>query len=183
VEPVSLLEAKMQLNLDSGYTDDDTLINIYIKAARREVENLLNRALITTSKTGKLDYFYSHEIRIPSSPLISITSLTYIDSAGSSQTLVEDTDFTVHETGIESVITPAYNESWPVTRDQKGAITIVYTCGYGATSADVPDEVRVGIMMSVADLYRMRESYTCAQQYVNKHFHDLLQREKFKRFI
>jgi uncharacterized phiE125 gp8 family phage protein len=181
---VTLTQAKAHLNLDATFTDDDTLITDYITAARREVENLLGRTLITTTYTMTLDYFYAWEIRVPSSPLISITTLSYIDLDGTSQNLVEDTDFIVRKVGqVEGVITPDYGEEWPNTRDEKGAVTIVYTAGYGASDSDVPMEINVGIRQVVADLYRLRESDSCAEQYVNKHFKRLLSREKRRRFV
>ena len=183
VEPVDLNDVKRQLNIDTSDTTDDTLLTDYITAARREVENKLNRTLITTEYTMKLDFIYDTEIRIPSSPLISVTSFDYIDTSGNSQSLVEGTDFKVCSNGIESVLTPEYNILWPDTRDEKEAVTIVYDAGYGAAASDVPQEIRTAITMVVADLYRLREAASCAEQYVNKRFENLLGRETFRRLV
>lgn len=181
-EPVTLAEVKAHLNLDSGFTDDDTLITSYIKAARREVENLVNRTLITTTKRFSLDYFYDSEIRIPSSPLQSITSIVYQDLSDTQQTWAT-TEYDVHTDGIEGLVTLAYNKTWPDVLDDKNAITITYVCGYGSNTTDVPEEIRVAIMMTVADLYRLRESDTCAPQFANKHVDRLLDVERFRRLV
>lgn len=168
VEPLSLIEAKSHLRVDIG--DDDTLISSRIKAAREEAETATNRQFITATWQLKLDHFpyagYSTEaidcegsIRLPRAPIATASqvAITYIDTAGVSQTLAT----TVY--GVDIATEPGrvfllYNQTWPSTRGQKRAVTITYVAGYGTTSTSVPERARSLVALMLSDLYENRET-------------------------
>jgi uncharacterized phiE125 gp8 family phage protein len=49
----------------------------------------------------------------------------------------------------------AYGKSWPSTYDEIQAVQIRFVCGY-ATAADVPAEIKLAILLKVAQLYEHR---------------------------
>lgn len=128
-------------------TDDDRLLSDFEKDAVDYVEKYTSRFLLPTTVDLNLDYFpCSIELRRP--PIQSVTSITYLDTNGDSQTFsssryVVDTD---REPGL---ITPAYGESWPATRCQIEAVTVRFVCGY-ADADSVPEGIKTAIKWHVA---------------------------------
>lgn len=161
-EPVTLAEAKLNMRVDT--TADDTLITSLIVAARQWCEQFANRAYMTQTITAKMDRFPLF-IKMPRSPLLTVESINYIDTAGDSQLLstdVYDVD-TISEPGE---ITLKFGQSWPTTQRIHHAVTIVYTAGYNATAetvTDVPQTVKQAIFLLVAHWYDNR-SETCPDQ-------------------
>lgn len=126
-EPISLAEAKDHLRLE-GYADEDTLVGGIRSAARAYVETFTTRQVVTASWQLTLDWFPS-VIELPHPPLQTVTSITYVDTAGDTQTLATSV-YTVDNTGLIGRIYPAYNQSWPSTRSQPNAVTVTYVAGY-----------------------------------------------------
>jgi len=144
VEPVSLADAKGQLRL--SLADDDALITALIVAAREYVETFTHRALITQTWDDTRDAFPGDDvIWLPKAPLVSVTSVTYVDSNGATQTW-SSTLYTVDApTGPKArvaCIVPNYGQSYPSTRDVINAVTIRFVAGYGATATAVPASLK-----------------------------------------
>ncbi len=154
--PVSLDELKAHLRIDSDDTTEDQLLDAYLGAATRWSEAYCNRKWLTATCTEVFDEF-PVMIRPRWSPLIAVTSITYIDTAGATQTL----DASLYQ--IDTVtepgrIIPAYDEDWPEIRGgDLNSVTMVYTAGYGSSTSDVPEVVRNAIMMIAGALYENRE--------------------------
>ena len=79
VEPVTLTAAKAHLRVD--ISDDDDLITAIIKAAREWCEEYLDRTLIHTQWTMRMDAF-PWEFKLPRPPMAqagttTVTSVTY----------------------------------------------------------------------------------------------------------
>lgn len=164
-EPVTLAEAKAHCRV--AISDDDGLIAGYIIAARMHLETETRRAFMTQTYDATFDYEwprvwdrckvdYRPQITLPKAPLQSVTSVTYVDDAGASQTLATD-QYRVSANGIEGLIEPAYNVSWPTVREQMGCVTVRFVCGYGANPSDVPEPLRQAILLLVGHFYENRE--------------------------
>lgn len=93
-------------------------------------------------------------LELPRYPLQSITSITYLDTDGSSKTL--DPSVYVVTTGSPGRVAPAYGHIWPVTLPQIGAVTVRLVAGYGDTADKVPLNVRQAILLLVSHLYLNR---------------------------
>jgi uncharacterized phiE125 gp8 family phage protein len=154
IEPVSLAEGKLHLKIETADTADDTLISALIKAAREFCEGYQNRAYIERAITMKLDDF-PDEIILPAPPLISVTSVKYIDTAGTQQTLA-GTVYTVDTTSEPGRVVLAYNQSWPSIRGDANGVEVVYKAGYGAAAANVPEGVKAAIKLMLTHLYENR---------------------------
>ena len=171
VEPISLEEAKLWLRVD--HTEEDDLITELEKSARRSCEAFTRRSFINTTWTLKLDEFpsaecrtslasissaRSDEITLPRSPLSSVTSITYTDTDGNTQT-VSASNYTV-DTGSEpGRVVPAFNAFWPLTRNVINAVSVLHVSGYGAAETSVPSGLKIAIRVLMADLYEERGSF------------------------
>lgn len=160
-EPVTLDEVKKQVNVD--HDDDDTYLTALIIAARQQVEVLLNRKLITTEVTQKMDYFCD-VILLPFPRLQDVTSVKYIDQLGVEQT-IDEADYQVDNVSEPGRLVAAYGKYWPLPRIQPNAVEIAFTCGYGDEPADVPECVKLAIKMLVAQYYANRETATEVEQF------------------
>lgn len=155
VEPVTLNEARDFMRVD--YDDDDALIKELIKAARRHAENVTERAFINQTWTLGLDCFWgSSVLYLPRPPLSSVTSITYVDTDGNSQTVAAST-YSVDTTHEPGRVWLAYGQTWPTPRAERNAVTVTYVAGYGAAASSVPETARIAIKMMVSDMYENRD--------------------------
>ncbi len=139
----------------STNTTENPKLGILIKAAREYAERVCNRRFINSTWDLKLDYFPC-EIRLPYPPLSSVTSISYVDTNGDTQT-VSSSVYSVDASSEPGVITLAYGQDWPSARDQRNAVTVRYVAGYGASSSSVPESVRQAIMLIAAHWFEQRE--------------------------
>lgn len=168
LEPVSLADAKAHARVD--ITDDDALIESLIVRARSFCEEQTRRSFITSTWRMSLDRFpcgplerfqgpavEARDILLPRPPLIAVTSIAYLDTNGAAQT-VASTDYIVSNDDEPARLALAYGKDWPDTLPQLNAVTITYTAGYGATRADVPEQIKHAMLMLVSHWYENREA-------------------------
>src|SRR5262245_53830344 len=140
-EPVTLEEAKQYLKVE--YPDDDNLITSLIRSAREHCEKITRRSFISTTWTTNLDRFpgswnfykpaYPEQenlIFLTKSPVQEVTSIDYIASDGSSQTM-ESSAYVLDNISEPARISPSYGRTWPVARWQPSAVAVTYVAGYG----------------------------------------------------
>jgi len=171
-EPLTLVRVRSHLRLDATgspatHPDDDDL-NAFITAARERVEGrngYLRRALVSQIWDYKLDDFPSARgsIRIPLPPLISVGSISYVDSDGVSQTLAASV-YDVDTAPAPGEIHLAWNQTWPSARNQKNAVTVRFTAGYAVTNSpvsdygeNVPKPILQAMLLMIGDWYNNRE--------------------------
>lgn len=141
------------------YASDDTLLTSLITVAREYAENYLNRALITQTWELVLDDWPSEDyIDIPMSPLQSVTSIKYKDTAGTEATW-SSAEYIVDADSFVGRIVPAYGYSWPsMSLYPVSGIRIRFVAGYGDAATDVPERFRHAILLLAAFLYERREA-------------------------
>ena len=154
VEPVST--ADMRTHLRITQTSDNDYLDSLVKAAREACEEYQFRRLINSTWDLKLDFF-PYEICVPYPPLSSVTSITYTDTAGDSQTLAS-TLYTVDTTMEPGRIVPAYGQSWPSTRAHINVVTVRYVAGYGSAATSLPASTIHGIKKLAAFWYERRDA-------------------------
>lgn len=150
-EPLSRAEAKLHLRVD--LTDDDADIDDLVRAARELVEEHSGRSLVTQTWRLELDRFPCWDIRLPRGPLQSVTSITYIDVAGATQTLSSSLYRVVPS---RNLVEPVYAGYWPATQYVSGAVLVTYAAGFGAAGA-VPLRAKQAIKLLVGEWYANRE--------------------------
>ncbi len=155
-EPASLAEAKKHCRID--HADDDALIGGYILAARQWAETYLRRALCTQTLELTLDC-WPDTIVLPRPPHQSVTSVSYLDTAGTLQVLpTTDYQTDLSSDSLAGRIRPAYQKTWPSLQlDVFNPVRIRYVAGYGSNPSNVPDPIRSAILLLVGHLYENRE--------------------------
>lgn len=156
LEPVTLAEAKLHLRVDTSA--DDALITTLILAARTLAEEVSGRAFIDQTWDWFLDEFENSDtlLRIPKPPLNSIVTLKYIDEDGATITLAAS-EYKVDTASEPGRVVPAFDKTWPATRDEINAVEIRFLAGFGTATADVPDRFKAAIKLIVGGWYEFRE--------------------------
>lgn len=128
-EPVSRDQAICHLR-ESDSTAQNELIDALITAARESVENFTRRILVQQTLKVTLDRFPGC-IELPVSPVREVSSIQYVDTAGSTQTL-STANYQVDLLTDERVrIRPVYGETWPSTQpDTFNAVTVTFIAGF-----------------------------------------------------
>lgn len=154
-ECLTTAEAKEHLRITATSTSDDADIARLILVASRNVERLASVQLMPATYRIKLDAFPCWELKLPLPPLRAVSSIGYVDTNGSTQTLSS----TAYQVDIDSMpgrLMPGWGNTWPATRDIYNAVTITYTNGF-ADSTSIPPEARHAVRMMCSQLYEMRE--------------------------
>jgi uncharacterized phiE125 gp8 family phage protein len=149
LEPVSLGEAKDHCRVDGA--DFDAMIAGHLIAARQHCEQYTGRAFVSRTYDLTIDWGWPTDgcgprIELPRPPAVSVSSITYIDSAGASQVLSPG-DYVLSKGSIYGSIVPGYFANWPAVRSQRDAITVRFVAGYGSQMGDVPEPIRHAILM------------------------------------
>lgn len=161
-EPISTADAKAHLRVDDS--GEDALIGNLVVVARQAAESFLRRALIDQTWELKRDRFFgagATPLWVPLPPLQSVSSITYVDTAGDAQTWASskyDVDTPAGPYAAPGRIDPAFGESWPSTRSQMNAVTITFLAGYGAAGSNVPQAILQGMYLLIGHLFANREA-------------------------
>lgn len=152
-EPVTASELSIHSHVDSP--DGQELLSQYLMAARAWVENDCKLALSTRTATLYLDSFPLEYIEVRMPPLVSVSSITYVDYDGSTQTLSSSL-YRVDAAGRPGRITPVYGNLWPNTPEVTNAVTVTATVGYASASA-VPEAAKQAIRFMAGLFFEQRE--------------------------
>ena len=153
-EPVTTAEFKAWSRITTSA--DDTLILALIATAREWAEAYTDRSFINTTYDYSLNSF-AGIIRLPRSPLSSITSVKYVDTAGTTQTLSSSV-YRVDTAREPGSVTLEYGQTWPSVRSVTNNVIVRFVAGYGATATSVPERVKSAIKHYAADMYEHREA-------------------------
>ncbi|MBK7873921.1 MAG: phage head-tail connector protein [Saprospiraceae bacterium] len=153
-EPLSPTEVKNWLKVDSS-TDDD-LITILIASARQEVERYCQIALLPQTIVETFNCFYSYGLRLSVSPLISVTSITYLSPGESSASTLSTDLYAVHPSERPPLVYRKAYATFPTVEAQMAVINVTYQAGY-ANAAAVPAAIKKAMLMLIADSYQNRQ--------------------------
>lgn len=157
VEPVTLDEAKQHCRID--ITDDDNLVELYLAAARVEVENHCERMFVAQGFIGQYHVVDgAAPITLGRWPVEAVTAVEQIHADGSPVTAIAgwslDSTFGV-------LYPPA--AGWPVGPD---AVRVKFTGGppapEGSSSTPAPPPVRASVLWLTAQYYSNRAAVSLA---------------------
>lgn len=205
-EPVTAAELDAHLRGDGVLASEEgTLLNGLITAAREYVEEFTRRALITQSWTlvmdawptasnnlgwwdgtrqGSLTQGQAGYVELPIGPLQSITSIKTYDDDNSSTTFSFSNYFADTNATPGQVILNT-GATWPVFTRTRNGIEIIYVAGYGDAATDVPGALKIAVKQLAAHWYENRE-FVKTQSDQNQaaaplHVQSILNRWKVKR--
>lgn len=138
-EPISVGQARAHTNIDD--ITDDALIADYIAAARAWAEKQTGSFYRSATAVVTFETLTS-PLDLGLTPVNSVTSITYSDVDGATQTL--DTGAYVLTGGIVE------GEDWPE------GVNVTVTCSVGYDSHTIPDDDRVALYRMVAHQYDNR---------------------------
>jgi hypothetical protein len=176
VEPVTLAQLKRHARVD--ITEDDVYLAGLIRNVREFCEGAQNRAYLNTVFDARYCGFpvsggyYNRAIRemgpsplwlpsaqglmqLPRPPLVSVTSITYIDTGGISQ-VVDPSLYNVSP-GSPGWVEAAWGQTWPLPRNELDSVTIRFVAGYGADPSSVPGTIQQVILLLAGHWYENRE--------------------------
>jgi len=160
VLPLTLEEVKQHLRVDSD--DEDALLFGYIRAETENVEQVLNRALVTQTVDLYLDAFPSDgTVNLPRSPVQSVTGVNYTTqgSTGVYGSTVGAAQYTADIFSTPARVVRRSTGEWPTADlETDNPIRVRYTAGYGDMGSDVPEPIRTAILLRVGDRYWNREA-------------------------
>ena len=155
-EPISLDEARSQCGL-VGNNAHDADLQGFITSAREQVENDTGLVCYTGSFTWKLtDWPYESWFEIRAlRPVTAITSITYLDGSGATQTWAASS-YQLETSTVVPLVRLTYAQSWPGDfRGDVNGITVTLVAGYASVEA-VPQRVKQAVRLAVHVLWLLK---------------------------
>lgn len=127
---ISVEEARLQCKVDPDDTSHDGLLGTLIAAAHEYAEHYTQTSIGEQSLELALDCFpaCNEPIELRRGPVTSVTSVTYVDTAGVVQTLPVD-QYVLDDFRNPARLVAAYGVSWPSTRRIANAVKVRYDAG------------------------------------------------------
>jgi len=170
IEPVSIADMRAHCRID--HTDEDDLLAAYVAAARSWCEEYCRRSFITQTITLRREAFTPTpaddscgcvgdwravtRIRLPRGPIQSVTGITYVDTAGDTQTLAT-TVYEMVDDPEMAFISLRNGQAWPSINCEAAPVSMVYVAGYGDMASNVPAPIRHAIKMMSGQFFEFRE--------------------------
>jgi len=157
-EPILLAEARDHLRIEAfGSPEahpDDAKIELLISSAREWCEQYTGRALAQQTIEVAYDNFPENGIELPLTPVISITSIKYIDPQGIENTLA-NTVYALDDYSQPNWIVLQANQIWPTTNGVANNVKIRLTVGN--TTSNIPKAIKSAMLLLVGNLYENRQ--------------------------
>lgn len=148
--PVSLADAKAHCRVDGS--DEDALISALLDAASVAVSEMSGRVLV--AETWRMSVSgASGDLRLPKSPVQSITAITYYDRDGVEQAANVD-DFFLFADEDRAILRPKDGKAWPSVQSREEALSVDFVAGYDA----VPSNLGQAVLLLVGHWYQNREA-------------------------
>jgi uncharacterized phiE125 gp8 family phage protein len=148
IEPVTLAELKLQTHIT--FTDQDAILNSYIKAARVQAEEYQRQSYITQTWELSFDGYPEFPIFLLRPPVQSLVSVKIYDEDNVETSMALD-NFYLDTSSTPARLCFAEDGEWPLTYLRKiDAVKIRYDTGFGDDTTDVPENIRHAIMLMAA---------------------------------
>lgn len=148
---VTLTDAKEHLRV-TGSAEDD-LISALVSAASDFIGEYSGRVL--SSETWKIMApAFDGTVKLPKSPLISVTEIGYFDTSGAALT-ADLSDFSTVICDDWSYITPKSGKSWPSSDTVRlDGASITFTAGYSV----LPPALRMAVLLMIGHYFENRST-------------------------
>jgi uncharacterized phiE125 gp8 family phage protein len=154
-EPVTLKQAKKQLELAEADDSHDEQLQFLIETSRDSVERDTGMAMLTQT-VEHVQAGFTVSIQLQRRPVQSITSIQYYDDGNSIQTLSTN----IYQLNpSKERIELKYLQDWPTTADRWDAVKVTYVAGY-TSPASVPASLRQMMLLKLGFLFENRDQMT-----------------------
>ena len=150
--PLTAANLRAHCSIAADDTSFDALLTDYIAAATAMVQDFTGKAIGAQTWKLSLDRF-SDAMELPRGPVTGAPTITYVDTAGSVQTLAGSVYLTDLTSEPQRVVL-APNKAWPATQTRVNAVIIEFGTGYAAPPATMLQAIR----MMVASWFAGREA-------------------------
>ena len=154
-EPLTTAEAKLFARVD--ISTDDTLVDIMVSAARDRLERETGRVFRNTTFVQK---FSGHspggDIVLARGPVSSVTSVQYVDGAGSTQPAAASVYDAILGRDPARIVL-AHGQSWTTPRQQEESVIVTYVAGYGTNNTAIPKSYLMALYQQFAHDYTHRD--------------------------
>lgn len=150
---LSTANAKLQLRLESSYTDEDTLIDAYVVAAISNCENFINGHIQPKTLVLWFDQFQNYEFE--TYPVI-VSSVKYYKKDEASLTTLATTDWYTTKTSNKKTKLVIDEIPGDVEDDRPDVVQVTATLGYASANL-IPEPIVLAIKLQVSDMYERRE--------------------------
>ena len=152
---VPLADAKGALRIEDDSTDLDDQVTAWTKGVIAAAENKTGQCLMQQTWEVRLDDFPDCELELPH-PVIEITSVKYLDQAGTERTLAPEA-YRLKREAYRTTIRPVGGVDWPLTQDAEDAeadpVVVAVVCGYGDATTDVPEAFTLYILAKLVEQF------------------------------
>ncbi|WP_170840514.1 head-tail connector protein [Janthinobacterium lividum] len=146
--PVSIEQARANMRIDGDYMDQS--LELWLKGITATAEHEIGQCLMRQTWEVRLDAFPA-AIDLPH-PVLSVTSVAYLDVDGAKQTLVPEA-YKLVPARYKTALVPARGAAWPLTSPEPHAVVVTVECGYGDTSDKVPSNVQLYLLAKLVDQF------------------------------
>ncbi len=157
-EPVSLELLRQHCRVVAA--DEDDLLRSYLQTAREVIESESGLQLVRKTVRELRSHFPCRRVlELEAWPVVSVTSVTYVDPDEEEQTFDPATEYRTQVAGRPAYLSLAPSVSWPtVAIDRADAVRIDYECGYDVATKPAPEPAKQAILLLAGHWYRNRES-------------------------
>lgn len=145
---LTLTQMRLHLRLIGDPHPEDPLLVASLAAAVQWAEHYTGRSIGVQTLELALDAFPVGPVALPQGPVLSITSIKYLDSAGVEQTLPVSA-YSLDDYGMQNRAIGV--AEWPVAGQFSNAVKIRYQAGA------VFPVVQAALLLTVAELFDNRE--------------------------
>ena len=158
--PITLEQAKEQLNIVITDISFDAILTLYIEAVRTYFESLTGRILINTQfRTFFTNLVQSYELR--RSKLVSLDSFQYLDLDDVFVDFNSNVFYTTDEADYSRIILER-RENFPNDKkDQFQSIRADFTSGFGIDDTFIPSDIKIALLNHVANMFANRGDCSC----------------------
>lgn len=153
-EVISLAKARKQLQLESDFIEDDSLITDYIDAAIVQAENYINSE-INEKKFEIRGKSFDDVFRFKKQKITSVQSIIYKNEVGEDQTIAETNYSLQNVDKYENAI--VFNDDFvlPMVKPfDSSAVILKVTVGY--SSGKVPKIIQKALLVMITESYENR---------------------------
>ena len=155
--PLDLLKQHLRLGTAfASATEQDELLEAYLRAAIAGIEGRTGQVLMAKSFTWQLHGWRSYDRQIlPLRPVQQVTAVRLVDRFDAVSVVDADRYYLAKDAQNPALI--AVGLALPVV-PQAGTVEIDFDAGYGADWSDVPEDLARAVILLAADFYDNRTS-------------------------